>query len=321
MRAVVLAQGEYQLTECATPSPKPQEVLIKVAYAGVNRADLFQKQGRYPLPENNPPVPGMEVSGEIIECGAEVAGWKKGDKVCALLSEGGFAEYVCAPSSLVLPVPETVRLEQAAALPEGCFTVWISFVWQAGLKKDETVLIHGGTSGIGSLAIQIAKMLGARVFTTAGTDIKCVLCEKLGVDRAINYHKEDYVAVVKEATQGKGVNVILDMVGGSYFMRNLDALAMDGRLCIIAFLEGSKIEASLSPILLKRLSVMGSTLRSRPLEQKARIAKEVQNNVWSAVAQGAVKPVIDRIFPLEEAQKALSRMEQGLNIGKILLKL
>lgn len=321
MRAVALTQGKYSLSKCSIPVPAPHEVLIKVAYAGVNRADLLQKQGRYPLPERNPPIPGMEVSGEIAGLGTAVKDWKVGDKVCALLSEGAFGEYVCAAASLVLDIPDSVTLEQAAALPEACFTVWISFSWQAGLKSNETVLIHGGASGIGSIAIQMARLLGARVLATAGTEEKCAMCKKLGVEKAIHYPTEDYVAAVKNATEGRGVDVILDMVGGDYFERNLDCLAEDGRLCIIAFLKGSKLAVNLSPILLKRLSVMGSVLRARPLAQKARIASELRENVWPAVAQGTVKPVIDRIFSLEMAEKALLRMDQGLNIGKILLKI
>ena len=221
----------------------------------------------------------------------------------------------------VLPVPANVSLEQAAALPESCFTVWISFVWQAALQAGESVLIHGGTGGIGSIAIQMAKLMGARVFTTGGTPEKCALAQKLGADIAINYREQDFVKVIAEATGGKGVDVILDMVGGDYFNHNLEALAHGGRLAIIAFQKGAKTEANLGPVLLKHLHIHGSTLRSRPAHEKAKIASELRPLVWKAVENGRLKPVIDRSFPLKEAENALNRMDQGLNIGKILLNM
>jgi len=320
MQAIVLDQGQYTLRECEMPVAGAGEVLIKVMYAGLNRADLFQKQGRYPLPQHSPAIPGMEISGEVIQADKNV-GLQSGDKVCALLREGAFAEYVVAPASLVFPVPDTLSLEEASALPEACFTSWISLVWQARIQPSETILIHGGASGIGSIAIQVAVLLGARVFATAGTKEKCLMCEKLGAEKAIYYREEDYVKVIKEKTNNKGVDVILDMVGGDYFERNLESLAHGGRLSIIAFLRGPKVVVNLSPILLKHLSVMGSTLRSRPQPEQEQIAKELRENLWKAVEKGKLKPVIDRIFPLQEAEKALERMDQGLNVGKILFKI
>ncbi|HEU5047547.1 MAG TPA: NAD(P)H-quinone oxidoreductase [Rickettsiales bacterium] len=321
MQAIILENGQYKLQECGIPQPGKGEVLVKIAYAGANRADLFQAQGKYPLPEGNPAIPGLEISGEIVACGEGVNPSRIGEKVCALLSEGAFAEYAVVPEALALPVPENMSLEEAAALPEAAFTAWISLVWQAELKKGETVLIHGGASGVGSLAIQIAKALGATVFTTAGTDEKCAACLKAGASHAINYHTQDFAEQIKQLTGGKGVDVILDIVGGEDFARNLQSLAHGGRLCIIAFLKGAKITANLSPILLKHLKVMGSTLRSRPLSEKTQIAVELRDNLWHIIAQGQIKPVIDRIFPLKDAQKALDRMEQRLNIGKILIKM
>ncbi len=321
MQAITLEQGQYVLKDIAPPAPKVEDVLIKVAYAGVNRADLLQRLGKYPLPERTPAIPGLEVSGQITACGNLVRDFKVGDKVCALLPEGGFGEYATAHISTVLPVPERVSLENAAALPEACFTSWISLAWQARLRRGEVVVIHGGASGIGTIAIQMARMLGARIFATAGTQEKCDVCQKLGAERAILHTKEDFVSLVKNATDDKGADVVLDMVGGDYVARNMECLTRGGRLCTIAFLRGSKITLNLSPILLKNLSIMGSTLRTRPLHEKARITAELRERVWPTVALGTLKPVIDRVFPLAEATKALQRMEEGLNIGKILLKM
>ncbi len=322
MRAIALENGQYYFREYGRPQISADNVLIKVACAGVNRADLFQKQGRYPLPEGNPPVPGLEVSGEIAAIGDDVQGLKPGDRVCALMSEGAYAEYAAVPASLVLPVPESLTLEQAAALPEACFTMWISLVWQGKLKEGETVLIHGGASGIGTIAIQMARVLGAkRVFATAGSPEKCDACREAGAEAAINYNEKDYVEAIQKLTDGRGVDVILDMVVGDYFGRNLECLAHGGRMSIIAFLKGPKITANISPILLKHLSVMGSTLRSRPLPEKAKLASELRSLLWEHVGAGRIKPFIYKVFPLEEAEKALASMEQGLNIGKIIIKM
>jgi len=314
-------QGNYACADVPATLPAAGEVLVRVAYAGVNRADLLQKQGRYPAPGGAQAIPGMEIAGEVAQCGEGVSVCKVGDKVCAIVSEGAFAETVAVDAAHLLPVPPGVSLEQAAALPEACFTVWISLVWQAHLAPGETVLIHGGASGIGTIAIQMARHLGARVFATAGSPEKCAVCETLGAERAIAYREEDFVAVVRDATGGKGVDVILDMVGGDYFQRNLECLAHGGRLAIIAFLKGARAEANLAPILLKHLRISGSTLRTRPAHEKAKLAAELRQNVWGAVAEGRIKPVIDQVFPLKDAEKALERMDQGLNIGKILLKL
>jgi putative PIG3 family NAD(P)H quinone oxidoreductase len=316
MQAIVLENGAYYLRERERPAPPEGSVLIKVAYAGVNRADLFQKQGKYPLPEQG--IPGMEVSGEIAALGKGVKDFKKGDRVCALMSEGAYSEYAVVPTSLIFPVPKSMTLEQAAALPEACFTAWISLVWQGNLKANETVLIHGGASGIGIIALQIARALGARVFATAGSAEKCAACVKTGAEKAINYKEEDFVQAIKAHTH-KGVDVIMDMVGGDYFERNLEALKHGGRMSIIAFLKGSKVAANISPLLLKHLTVMGSTLRSRPLHEKEQVARELRERIWPKIEKSEIVPVIDNIFPLREAEKALARMQEGLNIGKIVL--
>lgn len=321
MRAMVLEESRYVLRDVVIPEPQAGEVLIKVAYAGINRADLFQKQGRYPLPEHEPRIPGLEISGEVVACGAGVAGFSVGDNVCALLSEGAFAEYACVPAELVLPVPQGVTLPEAAVLPEALATAWVSLVWQAKLAKGERVLIHGGASGVGHIAIQVARQLGATVFATAGTEEKCNACAALGAV-AIHHRNEVFEDVVKMHTQGRGVDVILDMVGGDYFTRNLSCLAQNGRLCLIAFLQGARVTAHLSPILLKHLSVMGSTLRARSLVEKAAIMTELHARLWPVMGQeNGIMPMIYRIFLLDEAEKALAEMEQGLNLGKILLKM
>lgn len=315
MRAVMLSASQYIIQDIARPQPKDGEVLIKVAYAGVNRADLFQAQGKYPLPESG--VPGLEVSGEIIECAGDVTTFSVGDKVCAILSEGAFAEYVAAGAGQVMRVPEGLGLDAAACLPEAAFTTWVSLVWQANLQKGEKVLIHGGASGIGILAIQIARALGADVFATAGSAEKCAACKAAGA-HAINYKEQDFVKVVGKA----GVDVILDMVGGDYFARNLAALNKNGRLCIIAMLKGAKVEASISPILLKHLTVTGSTLRSRSSAEKAALAQELQEKIWKFIGlDKPIKPMIAQVFPVSEAEKALAFMDKGLNVGKILLKI
>lgn len=308
-----------QPTDLPTPVPGDGEVLIRVAAAGINRPDVMQRIGLYPPPPGAPDTPGLEVAGTIAAIGPNVTGWAEGDAVCALVAGGGYAEYCLAPSPQVLPVPEGLDMVQAGAIPETFFTVWTNLFDRARLASGETFLVHGGTSGIGTTAIQLAKAFGARVFATAGTEEKCAVCRELGAERAINYRDEDFVAVIKELTGGNGVDVILDMVGAAYAARNIDCMAVDGRLVYIAFLEGFKTEMNLMPIMLKRLTLTGSTLRPRSIEDKAAIADALRAKVWPLIAAGKIKPVIDSTFPLSDAAAAHARMDSGGHIGKIVL--
>ncbi|MDQ0348498.1 NAD(P)H-quinone oxidoreductase [Ancylobacter vacuolatus] len=301
------------------PAPGAGEILVKVAAAGVNRPDVMQRKGLYPPPPGAPDIPGLEISGEVVALGEGVTRWKLGDKVCALVSGGGYAQYCLADEGSTLPVPAGLSMVEAAALPETFFTVWTNVFDLAGLKAGERFLVHGGTSGIGTTAIQLAKAFGATVFTTAGSAEKCEVCRQLGADVAIDYKSEDFVAVVKDKTGGKGVNVILDMVGGSYIARNYEAAAPQARLVQIAFMEGSKVQIDFMRLMLKRLSHMGSTLRSRPKAEKATIAAALVEKVWPLIAAGTVKPVLDQSFPLEKASEAHARMESSAHIGKIML--
>lgn len=301
------------------PVPGAGEILVKVAAAGVNRPDVMQRKGLYPPPPGAPDIPGLEISGEVVALGAGVTRWQLGDKVCALVSGGGYAQYCLADEGSALPVPAGLSMVEAAALPETFFTVWTNVFDLAGLKAGERFLVHGGTSGIGTTAIQLAKAFGATVFTTAGSPEKCEVCRQLGADVAIDYKTEDFVAVVKDKTGGKGVNVILDMVGGSYIARNYEAAAPQARLVQIAFMEGSKVQIDFMRLMLKRLSHMGSTLRSRPKAEKAAIAASLVEKVWPLIAAGTVKPVLDQTFPLEKASEAHARMETSAHIGKIML--
>ncbi|EFJ31952.1 hypothetical protein SELMODRAFT_86904 [Selaginella moellendorffii] len=323
MRAVV-AKGlggpeVLELREVPDPDIGDDEVLIKVAAAGVNRADLLQLKGQHPPPPGAPPYLGLECSGVIERLGARVDGWKVGDEVCALLGGGGYAEKVAVAASQLLPIPRGVSLRDAASLPEVACTVWSTVFMACHLSAGESVLIHGGSSGIGTFAIQMAKSIGAQVFATAGSEKKLDLCKQLGAEVAINYKEDDFVARVKEATHGEGVDVVLDMVGASYFERNLEALGMDGRLFIIGFQGGASGQLSLLPILKKRLIVSAAGLRTRAPESKAQIVAEVWQNVWPAVEERKVKPVIYRVFPLEEAAQALQLMVANQHFGKILL--
>jgi len=302
------------------PVPGAGEILVKVAAAGVNRPDVMQRKGLYPPPPGAPDIPGLEISGEVVALGAGVTRWQLGDKVCALVSGGGYAQYCLADEGSALPVPAGLSMVEAAALPETFFTVWTNVFDLAGLKAGERFLVHGGTSGIGTTAIQLAKAFGATVFTTAGSPEKCEVCRQLGADVAIDYKTEDFVAVVKEKAGGKGVNVILDMVGGSYIARNYEAAAPQARLVQIAFMEGSKVQIDFMRLMLKRLSHMGSTLRSRPKAEKAAIAASLVEKVWPLIAAGTVKPVLDQTFPLEKASEAHARMETSAHIGKIMLQ-
>jgi putative PIG3 family NAD(P)H quinone oxidoreductase len=302
-----------------TPSPADGEVLIKVAAAGVNRPDVMQRQGSYPPPPGASDIPGLEVAGTIVALGSGVARWKVGDDVCALLAGGGYAEYTAAPEPQCLPVPHGLDFVAAAALPETCFTVWTNVFERGRLAAGETILVHGGSSGIGTTAIQMATAFGARVLVTAGSKEKCAACERLGAERAINYRTDDFGKVVQEATGGRGVNVILDMVGGDYFPRNLEALAMDGRLVQIALLRGAKSEIPLWRVMQRRLTITGSTLRPRSIAEKGAIAAGLQRAVWPLVEQGRIRPVIHATYPLDQAAEAHRVMETSEHIGKLVL--
>jgi NADPH2:quinone reductase len=300
--------------------PADGEVLIKVHAAGVNRPDVLQRAGMYPPPPGAPDFPGLEVAGEVVALGKGAQRWKVGDKVCALVAGGGYATYCTAPAEQCLPVPAGLDMAEAAALPENWFTVWTNIADRGQLQAGESILIHGGASGIGVAAIQLARLLGAkRIFATAGTDEKCRFCESLGVEKAINYKTEDFAARIAELTDGKGVNVILDMVGGKYFAPNIKALAEDGRLVIIAVQGGPKGEGDLSLLMRKRLTVTGSTLRPRPVAFKGEIARALEARVWPAFADGRLKAIIDSRFPLAEAAQAHVRIDHGDHVGKVLL--
>jgi NADPH2:quinone reductase len=307
------------LTERPRPQPGPDEVLIAVAGAGLNNADLLQGRGLYPPPQGAPDIPGMEVSGTIVELGAAVTGRNIGDPVCALLPSGGYAEFAVADAGALLPVPQGVDLVEASGLPEAAFTAWTNIMDTGRLRPSETLLIHGGTSGIGSLAIQMFAARGHRIFTTAGSERKCEACRDFGAARAINYRHEDFVAVVKDETQGKGVDVILDMVGGSYIQRNIDAAAAWGRIVNIAYQESFKAEVNFTPVLVKRLTLAATTLRGRTVTQKRAIRDDVLREVWP-LAGTRIKPVVERIFSLAAAQEAHDFMAKTGHTGKILLR-
>jgi NADPH2:quinone reductase len=301
------------------PQPGDGEVLVKVAAAGVNRPDVMQRQGLYPPPKGATDIPGLEIAGEVAALGAGVTRWKLGDKVMALVVGGGYAQYCLAHESHCLPIPPTLSITEAAAIPETFFTVWHNTFERGRLKSGETLLVHGGSSGIGTAAIQLAREFGARVITTAGSPEKCEACRKLGADPAINYKSEDFVAITKAATGGKGADVILDMVGGDYIERNYEAAAVEGRVVQIAFQGSPKATVDFRRIMLKRLIHPGSTLRARSVEDKGAIARAVEKHVLPLIAAGRVKPVIDSTFPLTQAAAAHARMETSAHIGKIVL--
>jgi putative PIG3 family NAD(P)H quinone oxidoreductase len=313
--------GPEVLKAGSRPMPRPQgrEVLVRVAAAGVNRPDVMQRQGNYPPPPGASDIPGLEIAGEVVEVGPDVSRYKPGDKVCALVTGGGYSNYCLADERASLPYPAGFDAVQAAALPETFFTVWQNVFVRGGLKSGETFLVHGGSSGIGTTAIQLAKAFGATVYTTAGSAEKCGVCEKLGAAKAINYREEDFVAVLKTVTGGKGVNLILDMVGGEYVERNLQAVAEDGRIHQIAFQTGSKVTLDLMRLMLKRVVFTGSTLRPRTMEVKGALAKGLEEQVWPLLAAGQIKPVIDSTFPMDQASEAHRRMETNAHIGKIIL--
>jgi NADPH2:quinone reductase len=301
------------------PRPGPGEVLIRVAAAGVNRPDVMQRQGRYDPPPGSSDLPGLEVAGTVVALGEGAGAVSVGERVCALVAGGGYAEYCTAPGPQVLPVPAGFDMVRAAAVPETYFTVWTNVFERGRLAPGESLLVHGGSSGIGTTAIQLAAAFGARVFATAGTDEKCRACEALGAERAINYRTEDYGAVVKELTGGRGVDVVLDMVGGDYVQRDLDCMAVEGRHVSVAFLGGPKVTLNLYPLMTRRLTLTGSTLRPRTVEQKGAIAAALREKVWPLLESGKVGPVIHSTFPLADAAKAHALMETSAHIGKIML--
>jgi NADPH:quinone reductase len=321
MRAIEISKpgGPEVLTVCKRPVPVPGfgQILIEVAYAGVNRPDALQRAGAYAPPPTASPLPGLEASGCVAAVGPGVTDWAVGDAVCALLPGGGYAEYAVTPAAHALPVPAGLDLRAAACLPETFYTVWSNVFMRGGLRAGERLLVHGGSSGIGTTAIQLAAVMGARVFTTAGSDEKCTACIGLGAERAINYKAEDFVAVMK--AEG-GANLILDMVGGEYIPRNIKALADEGRLVQIAFLQGAQATLNFAEVMMRRLVITGSTLRPQSDLAKARIAEELRAKVWPLIAGGRVAPVIDSEFPLEDAAGAHRRMESSGHIGKIVLR-
>ncbi|BCS33413.1 NAD(P)H quinone oxidoreductase [Luteitalea sp. TBR-22] len=307
------------LVDRPVPVPGPGEVLIHVAAAGVNRPDVFQRKGAYAPPPGTSDLPGLEVAGTIVARGADVSRWQDGDQVCALLAGGGYAGYVVAPAGQCLPRPAGLSMVEAAAVPETFFTVWTNVFERGALRPGESLLVHGGTSGIGTTAIQLAVRHGATVLATAGSPAKCAACESLGAARAFDYRQVDFVEAVREATGGRGVDVILDMVGGEYVGRNLSVLADDGRLVQIALLQGAKATIDVGVIMRRRLTFTGSTLRPRPVAEKARLAAALEQHVWPWLEAGAVRPQIFRTFPLAEAAAAHALMESSAHIGKIVL--
>jgi NADPH2:quinone reductase len=323
MRCVEITKpgGPEVLVTAERPKPEPRagEILIKVAAAGINRPDVLQRKGLYAVPPDASDLPGLEVAGEVAIVGSGVKSWKTGDKVCALVHGGGYAEYCATPEVQALPVPKGLSFTEAASLPETMFTVWSNVFDRGGLKAGESLLVQGGASGIGVTAIQMAAALGHRVFATAGSDEKCAACVKLGAEKAINYKTQDFVAEIKAATGGKGVDVILDMVGGDYVPKELKCLADEGRLVLIAFLRGAKTELDINAVMQRRLTISGSTLRPRPVAFKGEIAARLRQKIWPLIDAGKIKPVIYKTFPLAQAADAHALLESGEHIGKIVL--
>jgi putative PIG3 family NAD(P)H quinone oxidoreductase len=319
--AIQAAGGPEMLVpqERDVPKPGKGEILVKVAAAGVNYPDVRQRQGTYPPPKGAPDTPGLEIAGEVVAVGEGVTRWKAGDKVCALVVGGGYAEYCLAYDSHALPMPPSLSMVEAAAMPETFFTVWQNLFMRAELKSGEWVLVHGGTSGIGTTSIMLAKAFGAKVITTAGSAEKCEAARRLGADVAVNYKTEDFVEATKKATDGAGANVIVDIVGGDYVDRNYDAAAVDGRIAQVSFLSSPKATANFARLMVKRLHHTGSTLRPRSVAEKAEIARGIEQKVWPLVVAGRIKPVIDSTFALKDAAKAHARMESSQHIGKIVL--
>ena len=325
MRAVEISQPggpeALKLTDVPKPAPKPNEILVKVAAAGVNRPDVLQRMGLYPVPPDASPLPGLEIAGEVVQLGSEAKTWKVGDKICALANGGGYAEFCAVPAVQALPDPGKLSMAEAASLPETFFTVWSNVYDRGRLAPGESLLVQGGTSGIGVTAIQMAAALGNRVFATAGSDDKVAACVRLGAEKAFNYKTQDWVAEVRAATRGKGVNVILDMVGGDYVPRELKCLAEEGRLVFIAFLRGPKTELPIVDVMSKRLTITGSTLRPRNAEFKGYVAKNLREKIWPLIESGRIKPQVYKTFALEQAGEAHRLMESSQHIGKIVLTL
>lgn len=323
MRVVEIAEpGPAEVLGLAhreVPRPGPGEVLVRVAAAGVNRADIMQRQGSYPPPPGASDIPGLELSGTVAAVGSDVATLSAGEEVCALVSGGGYAEYCIVPAPQCLPLPPGVTLRDAAALPEAYCTVWTNVFDRGRLAAGETLLVHGGSSGVGTAAIQLARTFGARVIATAGSAAKCAACEALGAERSVNYREQDFVAAVREVTGGRGADVILDLVGGPYLQRNLDCLAVEGRLVLIAVMAGFKGELNLAALMSRRQTLTGSTLRSRPVAVKAAICDALRVRVWHRFAAGTLRPVVHAVYPLAEAAEAHRVMESSTHVGKLLL--
>jgi NADPH2:quinone reductase len=309
-----------RMAERPRPTPSPGEVLVDVAAAGVNRPDVRQRAGKYPQPPGVTDLPGLEIAGTIAAIGSDVRRWHVGDRVCALVAGGGYAEQCAVPESQCLPIPRGLSMIEAAALPETSFTVWANVFERGRLQAGESLLVHGGSSGIGTTAIPFAVSWGARVFATAGTDEKCAACERLGADLAVNYRARDWVDEIRARTEGRGVDVILDMVGGDYVARNLELLAMDGRLVQIAFLTSPRVEVDLRRVMARRLTITGSLLRPRTPDEKGAIARGLETHMWPRIESGAIRPVVHAVFPLERAADAHRLMESGQHIGKIVLQ-
>jgi putative PIG3 family NAD(P)H quinone oxidoreductase len=306
-------------TERAVPRPAERDVLVRVEAAGVNRPDILQRLGRYPPPRGASDIPGLEIAGTVVDVGAHVTRWRPGDRLCALVAGGGYAEYCTAPEPQCLPLPGQLSVAHAAAIPETFFTVWTNLFQRAGFRRGDRVLIHGGTSGIGTTAIQLARAFeAAHVFATAGTDEKCAACERLGA-HAINYRATDFADAVRRLTGGAGVDIVLDIVGGDYVQRNIECLAMHGRLIQIGLLGSAKAQIDLSPVMQKRLTITGSTLRARTVEEKGAIARELEARVWPLLAAGTIAPVVHRVLPLRDAADAHRLLERGDVIGKVVL--
>ena len=311
-RSISIAQGPV-------PTAAAGELLIKVSAAGLNRADLLQRKGLYPPPEDASPIMGLEVAGEVLAVGSEVSGWQPGDRVCALTHGGGYADYTVAPAGQCLPIPADFSMEEAAALPEALLTVWHNLFQRCRLQAGEKVLIHGGASGIGTLGIAICNALGASVYTTAGSDEKCRALEDMGARRAVNYKTEDFEAVLEELGLKNRIDVILDIAGGDFIQKNINVAAPEGRIVYIAFIRGARAEVNFGPMLMKRLTLTGSTLRAQTFAQKAVMVEEILERVYPHLENGSVRPVVDRVFPLAEAEQAQDYMASGQHMGKIIL--